>query len=139
MSLRVVLVEDNAVLALLAEEALAAANHSVVGSTGAEDEAVDLVLQHRPDLVLLDLRLSAGSGSRALKRIRERDDVPCLLVTSSTKEARELARNCLGILHKPFDLNSLVAAVDAVETLMKGEEIDEEVPVELELFAQRHA
>lgn len=43
----------------------------VVGTAGDEAQAVDLILERRPDAVILDLALSPGSGVRVLERIRD--------------------------------------------------------------------
>jgi len=60
----------------------------VVGVTGEEEAAVQMILALRPDTVLLDLSLSPGSGLRVLKRIRQSKCAARVMVlTNNTDEA----------------------------------------------------
>lgn len=68
----------------------------IVGVSGEEDEAVNMILDLNPDAVLLDLSLSPGSGLRVLKRIRNADCASRVLVlTNSTDDA--IKQECLSI------------------------------------------
>jgi len=70
----------------------------VVGVAGEEDAAVQMILDLRPDSVLLDLSLSPGSGLRVLKRIRQ---AKCAcrvqVLTNNTDEALKNQCYALGI------------------------------------------
>lgn len=72
--MKVVLVEDSE---LIAAEMLGRLSClpavDWVGHAAGEDEAVRLILDRQPDVVILDLRLSPGSGLGVLRRIREAD------------------------------------------------------------------
>lgn len=87
------------------------------------DEADDVdegiaMLEHRPDLVLVDVRLGAGSGLSVARAAAEMHPAPLLLAMSgqaSAGEAFALAQTGVrGYLAKPFDLTQLRATIDGV-------------------------
>ena len=82
--------------------------------------ALDLVRDHPPDLVLLDLSLPDGSGSDLCRRIREGTapaPVPILMLAAREPESGELLGIELGAddyLTKPFSSRDLLARVSAI-------------------------
>jgi diguanylate cyclase (GGDEF)-like protein len=70
--MRTVIVEDSAAaLAALSQVLETLPGFDLLGTAGAEDEAVELIQMLQPDLVLLDLGLASGSGLGVLRRLRE--------------------------------------------------------------------
>jgi DNA-binding NarL/FixJ family response regulator len=65
----------------------------LVGTTGSCEEAVELFVQHRPDVTLMDLDLPDAAGITTLRRILQRDPATCVLglVTYEEDVARERA------------------------------------------------
>lgn len=116
--MRIVVVDDHPVVrtglkALLdMEEDL-----EVVGEAAGEDEAVAVVQEHRPDLVLMDLRLAQGSGVGAIARLRVASDAaPILVLTNHDTDADILAAveaGAAGYLLKDAPPEELLPAVRA--------------------------
>jgi PAS domain S-box-containing protein len=84
------------------------------GGTG-----VQLAIDHRPDLVLLDIHLPDMTGEEALIRLRATPatrDIPVLAVSAET-DADVIGRlrvlGIQGFVHKPFDVERFLAAIDA--------------------------
>lgn len=79
--------------------------------------AVDAFRRHRPDLILLDVRMPGLSGVEVLRRVHATDaDVPVVIV--STTEDRDLARDlqrsgAVDTVAKPFDFAHLDRVVVA--------------------------
>ncbi len=134
--MRILIVEDNAVLALLIQDTLLEAGHTIVGNVASQSEAIALLERGDPELVLLDLRLAEGSGTAFLRHVARRREVSCLLISADSGAARDLAGHCLGVLHKPFDMPTLVNAITAVESFIRDDPGKAPVPRELELFAR---
>jgi CheY-like chemotaxis protein len=55
---RILLVEDEALIAMFAADTLASAGHTVVGSAGTAAAAVQMAAALKPDLIVMDVRLS---------------------------------------------------------------------------------
>ena len=74
----------------------------VAGTTGSCEEAVELFVQHKPDVTLMDLDLPDSAGTAAVRRILKRDPSTCVLglLTHEEDVARERAlragaRSCI--------------------------------------------
>src|SRR5665811_2198242 len=116
MTRRVVIAEDEAIIRLDLKEILLDEGYEVVGETGRGDDAVDLVRTHRPDLVILDVKMPGADGLQAARDIRDLDlKVAVLILTAFSQrnlidEAREAG--VAAYLVKPFQRSQLVPAID---------------------------
>jgi two-component system, response regulator PdtaR len=111
---RVVIAEDEAIVRLDLKEILLTAGYVVVGETGRGDEAVQLVEEHLPDLVILDVKMPGMDGIRAAREITSRHDVVVLLLTAfSQRDLIEEARDSgvAAYLVKPFQPRELLPAI----------------------------
>ena len=70
MTPRVVLADDNPALRRVLEDVLTTGGFDVVGVAADGEEAVELALAHRPDAVLLDVRMPKLTGIAATEAIR---------------------------------------------------------------------
>lgn len=111
----VVYVEDDERLARLTAQYLR--SHQVeVFVVDRGDLAVAEVLRVRPDVVLLDLMLPGTSGLDVCRSLRERLDVPIIMVTARTEEADRvmgLEGGADDYVSKPFSSRELLARVRA--------------------------
>jgi DNA-binding response OmpR family regulator len=81
------------------------------------DLALAAIREHDPRLVVLDVMLPGLDGLEITRRLRERSDVPVLLLTARTGEADKILGFELGAddyLTKPFSPRELVARVRAL-------------------------
>ena len=78
---------------------------------------IELAKTHRPDLILMDVRLPDISGLAAVAEIRrcpDTRDIPLLAVTAFAMEedrAEALRAGCSGFITKPLNLNAFVQEV----------------------------
>jgi DNA-binding response OmpR family regulator len=116
------LVEDDARLAALTREYLE--RHGVAVSVEPDGErGLRAALAHRFDVVLLDLMLPGLGGMEVCRRIRERSDVPIVMVTARTEEADRvmgLETGADDYVPKPFSPRELLARVRAVVRRARG-------------------
>lgn len=128
---RVVIAEDEAIIRLDLKEILISAGYDVVGETARGDEAVALVDQHRPDLVILDIKMPGMDGVRAAREITRRHRVAVMVLTAfSQRDLIEEARDAgvAAYLVKPFRREELLPAVaDVLARCRQTWAIDEEV------------
>ncbi len=86
-------------------------------------QALDAILAHRPDLVLLDVMMPIKNGFEVLQAVREREDLAGLKVLMLTAKGREidmakgLALGASAYMTKPFSTRELV---DKVRSLLEG-------------------
>ena len=86
----------------------------------AEDvaEALDLVRQTRPDVVVIDIALKTGSGIDLIKRIKVIDDSICLLAISMYDDSlyaeRAIRAGAMGYLNKQVATRNIIEAIRKV-------------------------
>jgi response regulator NasT len=116
MTRRVVIAEDEAIIRLDLKEILQEEGYEVVGETGRGDEAVELVREHHPDLVILDVKMPGSDGLDAARSIRDLDlKVAVLILTAfSQRNLIDEARDAgvAAYLVKPFQRIELIPAID---------------------------
>ncbi|MFA5335787.1 MAG: response regulator [Candidatus Omnitrophota bacterium] len=112
----ILIVDDEADLVKVTAFRLKSLGYNVV--TGANgQEALDLMKEKRPDLVLLDMRLPVMDGRDACKTIKADPglkDIPIVMFTASTDKISEQAKEAGadGFLVKPFEQEQLIAILD---------------------------
>lgn len=87
------------------------------------DEALQLLERYRFDLVVLDWMLPGLSGLEVCKRVRQKSEVPIIMLTARSEEVDKLLGLELGAddyLTKPFSLRELVARIKVVLRRSKG-------------------
>ena len=115
--LRLLIVEDEILVAIDIRSILEANNYAVVGIAATAEQAILTAERERPDLVLLDVRLEGQrDGVYAATEIRRRFDIPSLFITANADAAvRERARAAepIGFLVKPFTEFALLRALSS--------------------------
>ena len=112
---RVVIAEDEALIRLDLAEMLEEEGYQVVGQAGDGEQAVALVEQHRPDLVVLDVKMPKLDGISVASRIAEQRIAPVVILTAfGQRDLVERARDAgaMAYLVKPFSKTDLVPAIE---------------------------
>jgi two-component system, response regulator PdtaR len=115
LATRVVIAEDEAIIRLDLKETLQEEGYEVVGETGRGDEAIQLVREHEPDLVILDIKMPGMDGLAVAREIAgERRAAVLILTAFSQRDLIEQAREsgALAYLVKPFERSELIPAVE---------------------------
>lgn len=115
MATRIVIAEDEAIIRLDLRETLEEDGYQVVGDCGRGDEAVELVKNLRPDVVILDIKMPVMTGLEAARLISNTKICPIVMLTAfSQREIIEQARDAgaLAYLVKPFQKSDLVPAIE---------------------------
>ena len=94
----------------------------VCGEAESEEQAIELVRQTKPDLVLVDISLKSGHGLELIKRIRSMEPTVKMLVISGFQESLYAERACragaMGYLNKQ---ESSERMIEAIRTVLGGE------------------
>ncbi|WP_421999039.1 response regulator [Reyranella sp.] len=119
-SVRILVIEDEAVIALDVADIVRSAGHQVIGIAATEKTAVELAKQHSPHLVLADIQLrGSDSGISAVNQIMRSMTVPVIFVTGYPE--RLLTGKQVEpafVISKPFDPDLLRAAIaQALDTV----------------------
>ena len=138
---RVVVAEDEAIIRLDIVEMLQEAGYDVVGQAGNGEEAVALAEEHKPDLVVMDIKMPVLDGISAAERIVKARIAPVVLLTAfSQSELVERARDAgaMAYVVKPFTSADLLPAVEiAVSRHQQIIALEDEVPDLADRFETR--
>jgi two-component system, response regulator PdtaR len=112
---RVLIAEDEALIRLDLKEMLEEEGYSVVGEAADGQQAVDLAVSLRPDLVILDVKMPVLDGISAAEQVAADQIAPVVILTAfSQRELVERARDAgaMAYLVKPFTKADLVPAIE---------------------------
>lgn len=112
----ILVVDDDAPILRLVRAKLQADGYRVLTAMNGQ-EAVDLTMSERPDLVVLDLMMPIMDGITAMRHIREESKVPIILLTartSATEKIHGLDSGADDYVTKPFNPDELSSRVAAV-------------------------
>ncbi|MGB6231709.1 MAG: response regulator [Litorimonas sp.] len=106
----VLVVEDDAFVALDVNDLLEAAGFEVIGCHGTPDSALALLAERTPDMAVLDFNLRRETSAEISQRLSELG-VPFLYLSGRSRDTIGTDRP---LLRKPFDPDALVRAVQAL-------------------------
>ncbi|HNV70514.1 MAG TPA: response regulator [Candidatus Ozemobacteraceae bacterium] len=113
---RILLVEDEAILALQMKEAIRQMGYCVTGVCASGEKALESVERQKPDLVLMDINIQGEmDGIETARMIRERYEIPSVFLTAHSDEstiARAKIVEPYGYLLKPVNTKELQIAID---------------------------
>ncbi len=109
--LRVLIVEDEPMLALQLEDEILEAGHAVVGCAMTSREALDLAHDTHPDLIFMDVQLADGPTGIEAGRSLARDKYLVVFLTGSAHELPDDMAGTAGVIDKPYTSVGLRAAL----------------------------
>ena len=128
---RLIIVEDEPLVAFDNEHLLSEAGYEVVATVDSLAEAKAVIEAEPLDLVLSDIRLNGEGDGLDVARAAAARGVPVLFVSGHCPvEARGLGLGCLA---KPYTEKTLKAALDAIDALMQGKAV-RKLPAGLSLY-----
>jgi DNA-binding response OmpR family regulator len=110
-TLRILIVEDDSMLAFLLGEVLMGLGHEVCATEGVEAEAIATALRCRPDLMIVDEILGAGSGLAVVDAVLEQTHAPHLFVSGDAARIRTLRPKAI-VIEKPYSESDLAYAIE---------------------------
>jgi PAS domain S-box-containing protein len=133
MAARVLIVHDQTASARELEAMLIASGYGVAGIAASGTEAIALVAQTEPDVVLMDIALTGGlDGTETAEAIAQRRPIPIILLTDDGDAdplRRARATEPLGYLVKPFTERELRITVEMAlfkeETRRRAHELED--------------
>lgn len=120
--MRILVVEDEALIALMLADSLERGGHEVMGPAASMTEALALCDEAGPpELALLDINLWDGSNGVDLARaLHERWGVLSVFASGQALEARQARDVALGHICKPYEAEVVLRSIEAVREVMRG-------------------
>lgn len=109
-NLRIVIVENDALIAMDLADLLICMGYDVAAIARTENEAVAAAARHSPHLMIVDGQLDEGTGASAMERILAYGFVPHLYITGDPLQMSDLAGGGV-VISKPFNLNDLTLGI----------------------------
>lgn len=113
---KILIVEDESIIALDIQTSLQAAGYEVVAIAATAEEAISATAQYQPQLVLMDIHLRGeGDGIQTAERIRQDFHLPVVYLTAHADETtltKAKATAPFGYILKPFEDRELITSVE---------------------------
>jgi len=113
---RILVVDDETVIAIELEKMLSAMGHEVVGRASSGEDAVELARCFKPDLILMDVTMPGKmDGIAAAETIKQKLGISVIFLTAYAQDdviQRAKLAEPLGYILKPFQEDQIRAAVD---------------------------
>lgn len=123
--MKILLVEHDAVLAMLAEEALTQCGHDVQGPARTGDDALRIAATLAADVAVVSIGLQgADDGLGVSRELQQRFHIPCILVRGPMGAASDYQQAASALLSKPYSLADLDKSVRCVKAAADGEHVD---------------
>jgi CheY-like chemotaxis protein len=130
---RIMIVEDEPLVAFDNEYMLKDAGYEVVATVDSLADALAVIEAQALDLILTDISLSGDGDGTDVARAAGARDIPVLFVTGNcSEEATSLA---LGCLSKPYSERVLLSALSAIDDHLQGKTV-KKLPEQLVLYIQ---
>ncbi|MDQ5854430.1 MAG: response regulator [Chloroflexota bacterium] len=112
--LRVLIAEDDPLVAITLSDQLVGLGHTVVAVASDGQEAIDMAKRERPELAVLDIKMPNVDGISAAEQIGAELDIPLLMLTAYSDRPlvlRAAEAGALSYLLKPVTSEELAAAI----------------------------
>ncbi len=114
-SLRILIAEDEFLVLMATKSYVERLGHEVVGVATDGENAVELALEKKPDLVIMDINMPNLDGIDAIRKINETLFIPSIIVSGYHDEQlinRATEEGVLYYLLKPIDIEELKIAIN---------------------------
>lgn len=114
----ILVVDDAAFMRMNIKQMLDEGGHTMVAEAADGKEAVSKYLEHKPDIVLMDITMPDMDGIDALKHIKELDKdakvIMCSAMGQQQRVAEAIQNGAVNFIVKPFAGETLMAAIAKV-------------------------
>lgn len=132
--MRILLVEDEPMVALLLSDVLQHAGHIVQGPVASVAAGLAEAVLQIPDLALVDIELGTGGDGIDLARLLHRRwRTPVLFLSAYNARARSASDVALGLVQKPYSPTLVLRCIDVAAEIIAGRR-PKHIPHDLDLF-----
>lgn len=115
MKKSILIVEDEAIIALMLQSYLSSRNYTILGIARGGENAIEMVRTLKPDLVIMDVVIQGDiNGIETCKNIKRFSTVPIIFLTGNSLELINNDKECDGIpvYSKPVLMEDLKKTID---------------------------
>lgn len=132
--LRILIVEDEALLAMEMESLIQDAGHEVAGWATSARKARELAEKSEADVALVDIHLSDGpTGVEVAEYIATNHDSMVVFLTANPSRVPHDFSGALGVISKPYTVHGLNAALQFIEEGVRRPPPERSIPIGFEL------
>ncbi|MBO3761474.1 response regulator [Ciceribacter sp. L1K22] len=129
--MRVLIIEDEMLLAMELESEIDAAGHDVVGIAADSKSALEMINSSTLDFAFVDITLRDGPSGIDVGRQLSKRGIPYVFVSGNLKRIPEDFAGALGAIEKPYTMNGLNNALAFIESYVGGTAANREPPPSL--------
>jgi DNA-binding response OmpR family regulator len=119
--MRILVVEDEALIAMMLCDALEDGGHEVMGPASTEAEALAWCAAMRPDVALVDIHLRDGSDGVALARsLCAEWGLAVIFASAQSVDAGQARDVALGCISKPYEPETVLRSLEVARAIMDG-------------------
>ncbi len=115
---RILLVDDASFMKLVEKEILEKNGHTIIAEAANGQEAIERYDEHKPDVVIMDIKMPEVNGIEALLKIKENDPEARVIMVSALGEPRFIKKaielGAADFVVKPFKRERIVEAIEKV-------------------------
>ncbi|QXC52810.1 response regulator (plasmid) [Agrobacterium salinitolerans] len=131
--MKILIVEDEVLLAMELESEVEEAGHEIVGVAADSKHAFSLIEKASPQFAFVDIQLLDGPTGIDVGRHLASRSIPYVFVSGNLKRIPEDFAGALGAIEKPYTMNGLQNALEFIETVVSGDHRSVAVPPSLVL------
>jgi len=132
--LRILIVEDEAILLMQLEAMFEDEGHIVVGTAMSSTEAIEVARQTKPDIAIVDIHLLDGSsGLEVARHLRASGETLVVFVTANAKRVPEDYEGAVGLISKPYSQAGMSAAIKYLDECLRRPPPQRDRPQEFKL------
>jgi DNA-binding response OmpR family regulator len=120
--LKVMIVEDEMLLAMQLESEVEMAGHQVTGLAMSSEQARKEMEANRPDFAFVDIHLMDGPTGIDVGRELASAGVPYVFVSGNIKKIPDDFAGALGAIEKPYTMNGMKNALTYISSIIAGDD-----------------
>lgn len=92
----------------------------VVGTGSNGKQAFELYQSHKPDIVILDMKMPEFDGKYAIDKIKKEDPNAKIIVVTGYHEYDKIEDEVAAVFYKPYEIDEIIAAIKKILEPQKG-------------------